>query len=202
VAAEEGCGENREEQMRKLIAAEYLSLDGGMEDPGPTGDFEHRGWTMPYWNDELAKYQSDLLFASDALLLGRVTYEEFAAAWPSRSGDPFTDHINSLPKFVASRTLQEPLTWNATLLKGDIAEEVRKLKQQAGKNILIYGSSELVNSLMQHHLIDVYRIMLYPVALGTGRRFFRDGGDKIMLTLTSATTISTGVAILTYQPAA
>jgi dihydrofolate reductase len=91
--------------MRQLIAAEYLSLDGGMEDPGPAGDFDHRGWTMPYWNDELAKHQSELLFASDALLLGRVTYEEFVAAWPTRSGDPFTDQINSMPKFVASRTL-------------------------------------------------------------------------------------------------
>jgi dihydrofolate reductase len=192
VAAEEG-------SLRELIAVEYLSLDGGMEDPGPAGDFEHRGWTVPYWSDELAKYQSDLLFASDALLLGRVTYEEFAAAWPSRSGDPFTDYINSMPKFVASRTLQEPLTWNATLLNGNVAEEVRKLKQQAGKNILIYGSSELVNSLMQHGLIDVYRIMLYPLALGTGKRFFGGGGKKITLRLTSAETTSTGVAVLTYQ---
>jgi dihydrofolate reductase len=190
-----------EESLRQLIAAEYLSLDGRMEDPGPTGDFEHRGWTMPYWNDELATFQSDLLFASDALLLGRVTYEEFAAAWPSRSGDPFTDRMNSLPKFVASRTSHEPLAWNATLLKGDVAEEVRKLRQQVGKSILIYGSSELVNTLMQHRLIDVYRVMLYPLTLGTGRRSFRDGGDKIMLTLTSAKTTSTGVAVLTYQPA-
>jgi dihydrofolate reductase len=194
VAAEEGW-------LRQLIAAEYMSLDGRMEDPGPAGDFEHRGWTMPYWNDQLATQQSDLLFASDALLLGRVTYEEFAAAWPSRSGDPFTDRMNSLPKVVASRTSHEPLTWNATLLKGDVAEEVWKLKQQAGKSILIYGSSELVNTLMQHRLIDVYRVMLYPLTLGTGRRFFRDGGDKIMLTLTSAKTTSTGVAVLTYQPA-
>ncbi len=188
--------------MRQLIAAEYLSLDGGMEDPGPSGDFEHRGWTMPYWSDELGKYQSELLFASDALLLGRVTYEEFASAWPSRSGDPFTEYINSMPKFVASRTLQEPLTWNARLLKGDVAKEVQKLKQQAGKNILTYGSSELVNTLMQHNLIDVYRIMLYPIALGTGKRFFGDGGKKITLTLTGATTTSTGVAVLTYEVAA
>jgi len=195
MAAEEG-------SLRQIIAAEYLSLDGRMEDPGPAGDYEHRGWTMPYWNDELMTYQSELLFASDALLLGRVTYEEFAAAWPSRSGDPFTDRMNSLPKLVASRTLREPLTWNATLLKGDVAEAARRLKQQAGKSILIYGSSELVNSLMQHRVIDAYHIMLYPLALRKGRRFIRDGGDKITLTLTSATATSTGVAILTYQPAA
>ena len=145
---------------------------------------------------------STLLFASDALLLGRVTYEEFAAAWPSRSGDPFTDYINGMPKFVASRTLKGPLIWNATLLKGDVAEEVRKLKQQAGKNILIYGSSELVDSLMRHKLIDVYRLMVYPITLGTGRRFFTDGGDKMDLTLTDAKRTSTGVAVLTYESGA
>src|SRR5215831_13236902 len=108
--------------MRRIIAAEYLSLDGVMEDPG---------WTMPYWNDELAKYQSDLLFASDALLLGRVTYEEFVAAWPLRSGDPFTDRINSMKKFVASHRATKPLEWNATMLKGEVVEAVKKLKQEA-----------------------------------------------------------------------
>jgi dihydrofolate reductase len=144
--------------LRQLIAAEYLSLDGRMEDPGPAGDYEHRGWTMPYWNDELMTYQSELLFGSDALLLGRVTYEEFVAA-----------------------------------------EAVRMLKQQAGKSILICGSSELVNALMQHGLIDVYRLMVYPLTLGTGRRFFTDGGDKISLRLTDAKPTSTGVVVLTYE---
>jgi dihydrofolate reductase len=129
-----------------------------------------------------------------------VTYEEFAASWPLRSGDPFTDRMNSLHKFVASRTLQEPLAWNSTLLRGDVTEEVQKLKQQEGKDILIYGSSELVNTLMQHNLIDVYRVMLFPLALGSGKRFFRDGRDKVTLTLTSAKTTSTGVVVLTYQP--
>ncbi len=99
--------------MRRIVAAEYLSIDGVAEDPGPMGDYEHRGWTVPYWNDEIAKWQTDQLFASDALLLGRVTYQEFVASWPSRSGDPFTDRMNSLPKFVASTTLQEPLEWNS-----------------------------------------------------------------------------------------
>jgi dihydrofolate reductase len=130
-----------------------------------------------------------------------VTYEEFVAAWPLRSGDPFTDRINSLPKFVASTTLEEPLEWNATLLQGDVAEAVQKLKQQAGRDILIYGSGELVRTLMQHNLIDVYRIMLYPLALGTGLRLFRDEGDKTTLTLTDAKPTSTGVVVLTYQPA-
>src|SRR6266513_5366186 len=130
--------------MGQVVAAEYLTLDGVAQDPGPSGDFEHRGWTVPYWNDELLKYQSDLLFASDALLLGRVTYEEFVASWPLRSGDPFTDKMNSLPKFVASTTLQEPLEWNSTLLEGEVGDAVAKLKDQPGEDILIYGSSALV----------------------------------------------------------
>ena len=187
--------------MGKIVAAEYVTLDGVAEDPGPAGEFEHRGWSLPYWNDELAEHQSELLFASDGLLLGRVTYEEFVASWPLRSGDPFTDRMNSLPKFVASTTLQEPLEWNATLLEGDVAEEVRKLKQERGQNLLIYGSGTLVHALRQHGLIDVYRVMLYPVALASGARFFREGGDKTALTLTNAKTTSTGVVVLTYEHA-
>jgi dihydrofolate reductase len=188
--------------MRRVVAAEYLTLDGVAEDPGPAGGFEHRGWTVPYWNDELAEYQTELLFGSDALLLGRVTYEEFVASWPLRSGDPFTDKMNGMPKFVASTTLQEPLEWNSTLLTGDVAEEVRKLRQKPGQDLLIYGSGELVDTLMQHGLIDVYRLMLYPLTLAKGKRFFRAGGDKTVLTLTDAKTTGTGVVVLTYQPAA
>jgi dihydrofolate reductase len=186
--------------MGKIVAAEYLTLDGVTEDPGSTGDFEHRGWSVPYWNDELAEAQSELFFASDALLLGRVTYEEFVASWPLRSGDPFTDRMNSLPKFVASTTLDEPLEWNATLLRGDVANEVRKLKQ-TDQNLLIYGSGTLVDSLMAHNLIDVYRVMLYPLTLSSGKRFFREGGDRTTLTLTDAKPTSTGVVVLTYEPA-
>jgi dihydrofolate reductase len=186
--------------MGKIVAAEYLTLDGVTEDPGPAGDFEHRGWSVSYWNDELADAQSDLLFASDALLLGRVTYEEFVASWPSRSGDPFTDKMNSLPKFVASTTLREPLEWNATLLGRDVAKEVRELKEN-DQNLLIYGSGTLVDSLMQHNLIDVYRLMLYPLLLSSGKRFFSEGGDRTTLTLTDAKPTSAGVVVLTYEPA-
>ena len=131
--------------MRRIVAAEYLSLDGVMEDPGPAGEYEHRGWTVPYWDEGISNWQTDQLFASDALLLGRVTYDEFVASWPLRSGDPFTDRMNSLPKFVASTTLQGPLEWNGTLLAGDA---VAKLKAEPGNDILIYGSSMLVNTLM------------------------------------------------------
>src|SRR6266516_8113179 len=188
--------------MRKVKVIEYVTLDGVMEDPGPSGDFKHRGWTMPYWNDELANSQSDQLFASDALLLGRETYAEFVAAWPLRSGDPFTDRMNSLPKFVASTSLQEPLAWNATLLHGDVAEAVANLKQQPGEDILIYGSGALVNTLMARNLIDEYRFMLYPLVLGTGKRLFRDGNDKTTLTLKRAETASSGVVMLVCEPAA
>jgi dihydrofolate reductase len=184
--------------VRRVVVAEYLSLDGVAEDPGPAGEFEHRGWTVPYWNDELGEYQSDQLFASDALLLGRVTYEEFVASWPLRSGDPFTDRMNVLPKFVASTTLEEPLEWNATLLKGDVAEAVARLKQEPGQDLLVYGSGGLVDTLIQHDLIDEYRVMLYPLVLGTGERFFRDGGGKSTLTLNDVKTNGAGVVMLRY----
>jgi dihydrofolate reductase len=186
--------------MRRVVAAEYLSLDGVAEDPGPAGEYEHRGWTVPYWNDEIAKWQSDQLFASDALLLGRVTYEEFVASWPSRSGDPFTDRMNSLPKFVASTTLKEPLEWNSALLEGDVVEAVASLKEQPGDDILIYGSGALVNALLPHKLIDEHRLMIYPLVLGTGMRLFKDDNAKTALTLKRAETASTGVAMLVFEP--
>jgi dihydrofolate reductase len=187
--------------MRSVVAAEYLSMDGVTEDPGPAGDFEHRGWTVPYWNDDIEKWQTEQLFASDALLLGRVTWDEFVASWPLRSGDPFTDRMNSLPKFVASTTLQEPLEWNSTLLKGEIVDAVAALKEQPGGDLLIYGSSALVNTLLPHGLIDEYRFMIYPLVLGSGRRFFDEGNDKITLALKRAETSNTGVTLLVCEPA-
>jgi dihydrofolate reductase len=180
-------------EMREVVAVEYVTVDGVMEDPG---------WSNEYFNDELAKYQYDRLFASDALLLGRVTFEGFAAAWPSMEeteGD-FAVRMNALPKFVASRTLSEPLAWNGTLLKGDLVEEVAKLKQ-AGKDLLIYGSAELVNALHPHGLIDEYRLMVFPVTLGGGKRLFSEGTDKTDLKLSDVKTTSTGVALLTYRTA-
>jgi dihydrofolate reductase len=187
--------------MRRVVAAEYLSLDGVIEDPGASGEYEHRGWTIPYWNDDTGNWQTDQLFASDALLLGRVTWQEFVASWPLRSGDPFTDRMNSLPKYVASTTLKEPLEWNSTLLTGEIADAVAKLKEQPGEDILIYGSGALVHTLMPRNLIDEYRFMIYPLVLGTGKRFFRSGTDKATLALKRAETSSTGVTMLVCAPA-
>lgn len=152
---------------------------------------------MPYWNEELASFQDEALRPVDALLLGRKTYEGFAAAWPAMKGEEGADRMNSMTKFVASRTLTST-EWNAQLLAGDTAEAIRALKQQ-GQQLLIYGSGELVRSLMPHNLIDEYRLMVYPVVLGTGQRFFTEG-SQATLELAAAQTTRTGVALLTYRP--
>ncbi len=180
--------------MRKVIVSEYVTLDGVMEEPGT--------WSFQFWNDEAAKFKFDELFASDALLLGRVTYQGFAKAWPSMTDEQgFADRMNSLPKFVVSTTLKEVEWNNARLMKGNIAEEVSKLKQQPGQDILVSGSGELVHTLMQHDLIDEYRLMVHPVVLGSGKRLFRDGSDTTVLRLVDTKTFSSGVVVLTYQPA-
>ncbi len=177
--------------MRKVIAAMYLSLDGVMENPA---------WTGPYFNDEVAKFQYDTLFESDTLLLGRVTYQGFAAAWPSMTDEQgFADRMNSLPKFVASTTL-ETAEWNATLIRANVVDEITQLKQQPGQHLLIYGSGELVRTLMLHNLIDEYRLLVHPVVLGSGKRLF-DERSTASLKLTDTKITSSGVAILTYQPA-
>jgi dihydrofolate reductase len=186
--------------MRNVVVAEYVTIDGVMQDPGGVGEIEHGGWTVPYFNDELAKRQSDQLFASDALLLGRETFEGFAAAWPTMEeteGD-FAVRMNTLPKHVASRTLTDPLPWNGTALKGDVAEAVTELKSEAGRDLLIYGSAQLVNTLLAADLIDRYQLMVFPVALGGGKRLFHDGFEMKAFRLTEAAMTSTGVAVLTY----
>ncbi len=189
--------------MRKVIVSEFVTLDGVMEDPGGAEKSEHGGWSFQFWTEEAAKYKFDELFASDALLLGRVTYQGFAAAWPSRTDEHgFADRMNSLPKFVVSTTL-EGVEWNnSRLIKRNIPEEVYKLKQQPGQDILVAGSGELVHTLMQHDLIDEYRIMVHPIVLGGGKRLFSDGTDKKVLRLIDTKTFSSGIVVLSYQPAA
>jgi dihydrofolate reductase len=188
--------------MRRVVAAEYLSVDGRMEMEDPEGEEEELGgWTAPYWNDELQKMQYKQLFASDALLLGRLTYEAFAASWPSiEDEDGFADRMNTLPKYVASTTLEEPLEWNATLLGESVVEEVSKLKREPGKDILIYGSGELVRALLPHNLIDELRLMIHPVFLGSGKRLLEDV-DRSALTLTDSRATEKGVVTLTYHVA-
>ncbi len=177
--------------MRRVIVSEFVTLDGVFEAP--------EKWSFPFQNDETAKFKSDELFASDALLLGKVTYQIFAASWPSRTGE-FADRMNSLPKYVVSTTLKKVEWNNSSLIKGNVVEEVSKLKQQPGQDILIAGSGELVHTLMQHDLIDEYRLMVFPVVLGSGKRPFRDGSNTTLRHVETRT-FGSGVVALTYQPA-
>jgi dihydrofolate reductase len=177
--------------MRKVIISEFLTLDGVMEAPQ---------WTFQFGSEEQEKFKFDELFACDALLLGRVTYEGFAAAWPNMQGTgAYGERMNSIPKYVVSTTLQE-LEWNASLLKGQLAEEVSKLKQQPGQDILVFGSGDLVHQLIQQDLIDEYRLMIFPVVVGSGKRLFREGSAKKVLKLIETKTFRSGVIVLTYQP--
>ena len=180
--------------MRKLVVSEYVTLDGVMENPGG-------GWSFQFWNEEAAKYKYDELFASDALLLGRVTYEGFAAAWPTMTGTgEFGERMNSLPKYVVSTTLSE-VTWNnSRLIKENIVEEISRLKQQEGKDILVGGSADLVHTLMQHDLVDEYKLMVHPIVVGNGKRLFKEGSEKKVLKLVETEAFSSGIVILSYEP--
>ena len=177
----------------KLVATEYVSLDGVMEEPGT--------WSFPFFSEDAGKFKYDELFASDALLLGRVTYEGFAATWPTMTGTgDFGERMNSLPKYVASTTLKET-EWNASLINGDVVEAVAKLKQQPGRDLLLSGSASLFQLLMDRNFIDEYRFMIHPIVLGGGKRLFKDGMAKTALKLVEAKPLSSGVVVLYYQPA-
>jgi dihydrofolate reductase len=178
-------------RMRKVIVQTEISLDAVQENP--------HHWVFDYHDDAVTKYLNDQVFKTDTLLMGRVTYEAFAEVWPTRAGDPIADRFNSMPKFVASRTLKGPLTWNATLFKGDIAKEVAELKQQPGQDIVLYGVGELVNTLIQHGLIDELRFLVFPIAVGNGQRVF-ENIDKTAMKLLETKVFSTGVVALHYQP--
>ena len=181
--------------MRKVVASEFLSLDGVMGDPG---------WTFGFESEDRDQFKFDELAAAEALLLGRKTYEGFAAAWPQmeeQTGE-YGAWMNGYPKHVASRTLEEPLEWdNSTLIEGDVAEGVGRLKQQDGKDILVFGSADLVNTLMEHDLIDEYRLMVFPIVVGSGKRLFSEGRDTKTLKLKETKTLGSGVVVLTYEPA-
>jgi len=190
--------------VRRVIVSEFVSLDGVIEDPGGAGEFDRGGWSFRFdRGPEGDKFKFDELAAADALLLGRKTYEGFAAAWPQmeeQTGE-YGAWMNGYPKHVASRTLREPLEWNATLIGEDLAEEVSKLKQQDGKDILIFGSGDLVNTLMEHDLIDEYRLMVFPVVVGKGKRLFGDAGETKDMRLVDTKSLGSGVIVLTYEPA-
>jgi dihydrofolate reductase len=176
--------------MRKLVESTFMTLDGVIESP--------QDWSPPYWDDEHVAYARKLLFAADALLLGRATYEAFAQAWPARSGDEYTDRINAMPKFVTSRTLQEA-TWNATVIQGDVAEEVEKLKREPGQDILKFGTGDLDRTLLANSLIDELHVWVFPVLVGKGQRLI-DGIETTHLNLVETTRFASGIVVLTYAP--
>ncbi len=177
--------------MRKIVVTEFVSLDGVAESP--------EKWSATFWNDDISKFKHEELFAMDALLLGRVTYEGFAAAWPARTGDPYSDRMNSVPKYVASKTLTAATWNNARLLNGDVAEAVARLKQEPGQDVLVFGSLTLASALAQHRLVDEYRLLVYPVVLGGGKRLFKDGHEGT-LALAEARPVGADVALLRYLP--
>ena len=187
--------------MSKVVVFTNLTLDGVMQAPGRPdedrrGGFEHGGWATPYATMEAAE---ESMSNTGALLLGRRTYEDFYTVWPNRTDNPFTAVLNNTQKYVASTTLEEPLSWiNSTLLKGDAAEAVARLKEEPGKDLVVLGSGELVQSLMRHNLVDAYVLLIHPLILGSGRRLFPDGGAVASLRLVDTRTTTTGVLIATY----
>jgi len=187
--------------MGKIIVTEFVSLDGVMEDPGGAEDFKYGGWTFEIdRGDEGNKFKLEETMESDALLLGRVTYEGFAAAWPSREGE-FADKFNTMPKYVVSSTLDSP-EWNkSTVLKGDPVEAVRKLRQDQDGIIQVAGSQRLVETLLDNDLVDEVRLMIFPVVLGAGRRLFGETSDKKRFQLAESRTVGDGVVILIYERA-
>src|SRR6266700_4474944 len=187
--------------MGRIVVTEFVSLDGVMEDPGGAEDFKYGGWTFEInRGDEGDKFKVDEALGAEALLLGRVTYQGFAEAWPSRTGE-FADKFNSMPKYVVSSTLDEPGWTNSTVLRGDVVEAVSKLRQAPGGDIVVHGSARLVQTLLEHDLVDELRLMVFPVVLGSGKRLFGDTSEKKPLRLVESRTVGDGVAILVYRRA-
>lgn len=189
--------------MGRIVVTEFISLDGVMEAPGGGEDFKHAGWTFNIdRGKEGDKFKLDETLNTEALLLGRVTYEGFAAAWPSRTDEfGFADKFNSMPKYVVSSTLKKAEWNNSTVLRGDVVEEVSKLRQGLDGDIVVHGSGQLVQTLVEHDLIEELRLMVFPVILGTGKRLFGDTSDKKRLRLADSKTVGDGIAILIFEPA-
>jgi dihydrofolate reductase len=192
--------------MPRIVVSEFLTLDGVMQAPGDpnedrSGGFEHGGWQLAYFDDIFGSTLTEAFEATGALLLGRRTYEIFAAHWPKQpADDPLAGLMNGLQKYVVSRSLTEPLAWqNSRLITSDVAGEVARLKDGSGKEIQVIGSGELVQTLIQHDLVDAYRLMIHPLVLGTGKRLFRDGTPLTKVRLVDSKPTTTGVLILTYE---
>jgi dihydrofolate reductase len=187
--------------MGRIVVTEFVSLDGVVEDPGGSEGFKYGGWSFEIERGpEGDKFKLDETMSSEALLLGRVTYEGFAAAWPSRDGE-FADKFNAMPKYVVSSTLTDPEWNNSTVVGGDVAEGTAKLKQEVDGDIVVHGSVQLVQALLEHDLVDELRLMVYPVVLGAGKRLFDGTTDKKPFKLVDSKVVGDGVAILTYERA-
>jgi dihydrofolate reductase len=192
--------------MRKLLINTFITLDGVMQAPGgpeedPTGGFAHGGWSVKYWDETMVQRIGEFMRQPFDLLLGRKTYEIFAAHWPHISNDPIADGLNRARKYVATRSLAS-LNWkNSTLIRGDLAEAVARLKREDGPEIQVHGSSDLIQTLLAHDLIDEFRLWTFPLVLGTGKRLFHDGVVPAGLTLLDCTTSSTGVIMSRFEHA-
>jgi dihydrofolate reductase len=185
----------------RIVVTEFVSLDGVMEDPGGAEDYKYGGWTFQISRGEEGdKFKLDETMSSDALLLGRKTYEGFAAAWPSRDGE-FADKFNSMPKYVVSSTLKDPEWQNTTVLDGDVKDAVAKVRDAHDGDVVVHGSASLAQALLENDLVDELRLMVFPVVLGTGLRLFGETSDKKPLKLTSSQAVGDGVAILVYERA-
>ena len=187
--------------MGKIVVTEFVSLDGVIEDPGGSEDFKYGGWTFEIERGEEGnRFKLDETMNTEALLLGRRTYEGFAEAWPQRDGE-FADKFNNMPKYVVSSTLKDPDWTNTTVLDGELAESVGKLRDELDGEIVVHGSAQLVQGLIDNGLVDELRLMVFPVVLGSGKRLFGETSEKKSLKLTNSQLVGDGVAILTYQPA-
>ena len=185
--------------MGRIVVTEFVSLDGVMEDPGGSEDFKYGGWTFEITSgEEGGKFKLDETMSSDALLLGRVTYEGFAEAWPSRDGE-FADRFNRMPKYVVSSTLQHADWENSTVLRGDLAEEVAQLKAKHDGDVVVHGSAQLVQGLLERDLVDELRLMVFPVVLGAGKRLFGETSDQKRFQLADSKPVGEGVTILVYR---
>jgi dihydrofolate reductase len=191
--------------MSKVVAIEHVTLDGVMQAPGRAdedtrGGFAHGGWGQANTDEVMGRVMGERMTKEGSLLLGRRTYEDFYGFWPHQTDNPYTEVLNNTRKYVASRTLQEPLSWsNSTLLEGDAADAVAELKAQSGDDIGVLGSGELVRSLMRRDLVDELVLMIHPLVLGTGRRLFDETDEFLALRLVDNVTTTTGVLIATYQ---
>jgi dihydrofolate reductase len=190
-------------EMGRIVVTEFVSLDGVIEDPGGAEGFRHGGWTFAFsQGEDGARFKLEETIHAEALLLGRVTYDGFAAAWPTMEGTgEFGEKMNGMPKYVVSSTLGEPEWSNSTVLRGDVVDEVSKLRQQVDGVILVAGSAQLAQTLLEHDLVDELRLMVFPVVLGAGKRLFGETSDKKPMRLADSRIVGDGVAILTFEPA-